>query len=318
MATYLVTGGCGFIGSNIVEHLLKQGETVRVLDDLSTGRRANIEPFLDRVTLVEGSLLDPQAVKEACEGADYVLHQAALPSVQRSVDDPETTNRINVDGTITLLNGCRAAGVKRVVYAASSSAYGDQPIPVKTEKLLPMPKSPYAVSKLTCEYYLKSYTECYGLETVSLRYFNVFGPRQDPNSEYSAVIPLFITKVLRGERPTIYGDGEQSRDFTYIENNVRANILAAVAPAEASGRVMNVACGRSYTLLEVLEAINTILGTAIEPVFAPARNGDVKHSLADISKAKQSIGYDVTVDFHEGLRRTVEWYKANLEAAAAR
>lgn len=311
MATYLVTGGCGFIGSNIVEYLVGQGETVRVLDDLSTGRRENLAGFDDRVTLIEGSLLDTDRVREACEGVDYVLHQAALPSVQRSVEDPETTNRINVDGTLTLLNACRAAGVKRVVYAASSSAYGDQAAPVKTEKLLPMPKSPYAVSKLACEFYLKAFMECYGLETVSLRYFNVFGPRQDPNSEYSAVIPLFVTRVLRGERPVIYGDGTQSRDFTYVENNVRANILAATAP-EAAGKVINVACGRSYSLLELLAEINKVLGTDIEPVFAPPRSGDVKHSLADITKARQTLGYEVTVDFHEGLRRTIEWYRTRM------
>ena len=312
MAVYLVTGGCGFIGSNIVEHLLGMGETVRVLDDLSTGKTHNVTglPGGDRVDIRQASLLDADKVNAACAGVDYVLHQAALPSVQRSVEDPHSTNRVNVEGTVNLLNACRDAGVKRVVYAASSSAYGNQPQPVKTEKLLPMPLSPYAVSKLTCEYYLKSFTECYGLETVSLRYFNVFGPRQDPNSEYSAVIPLFVTKVLKGESPIIYGDGTQSRDFTYVENNVRANILAATAPG-AGGRVMNVACGRSYTLLDLLTEINQVLGTDIQPVFAPARAGDVKHSLADISKAKELIGYDVTVDFHEGLKRTVEWYKAN-------
>lgn len=304
-----MTGGCGFIGSNIVEYLVGLGETVKILDDLSTGNERNLAEFKDRVTLVRGSLLDPERVAEACEGVDYVLHQAALASVQRSVDDPETTNRVNVDGTLCLLNGCRKAGVKRVVYAASSSAYGDQPAPVKTEKLLPLPKSPYAVSKLTGEYYMKAFHECYGLETVCLRYFNVFGPRQDPNSPYSAVIPLFVTRVLQGESPVIYGDGTQSRDFTYVENNVRANVLAATAP-EAAGKVMNVACGRSYSLLELLDAINDVLGTEVKPRFEEARAGDVKHSLADVSKAQQLIGYDVTVDFHEGLRRTVDWYRA--------
>jgi UDP-glucose 4-epimerase len=240
---------------------------------------------------------------------DYVLHQAALPSVQRSVEDPILSNRINVDGIVALLDACVKAGVKRVVYAASSSAYGDQPVPVKTEKLMPMPKSPYAAAKLTGEFYMQAFNECYGLETVSLRYFNVFGPRQDPNSEYSAVIPLFITRCLRGESPVIYGDGTQSRDFTYVENNVRANVLAATTFG-AAGKTMNVACGHSYTLLDLLDSINKILGTNIKAEFAPARKGDVKHSLADISKAKQAIGYEVSVDFHEGLAKTVEYYRA--------
>jgi UDP-glucose 4-epimerase len=308
MATYLVTGGCGFIGSNIAEFLVQQGEKVRILDNLSTGNRANLAGFEDKLDLVEGDLLDAAALRRATDGVDYVLHQAALPSVQRSVEDPIASNRINVDGTVGLLKACLDAGVKRVVYAASSSAYGDQKALVKTEKLLPAPKSPYAVAKLTGEYYLYSFYDCFGLETVSLRYFNVFGPRQDPNSEYSAVIPLFVTKCLRGESPTIYGDGKQSRDFTYVENNVRANVLAATAP-DAPGKVMNIACGHSYSLLDLLDEINKILGTKVKPVFAPPRKGDVKHSLADISRAEKSIGYEVTVDFHEGLRRTVEYYK---------
>lgn len=309
MAHYLVTGGCGFIGSNIAEHLVREGHRVRVLDNLTTGKRENLSGFDQELELVHGDLLDESAVMRAVEGVDYVLHQAALPSVQRSVEDPLLSNRVNVDGTVTLLRSCVDAGVKRVVYAASSSAYGDQQALVKTEKLLPMPKSPYAVAKLTGEYYLRAFYECYGLETVSLRYFNVFGPRQDPNSEYSAVIPLFITRCLRGEQPVIYGDGTQSRDFTYVENNVRANVLASTA-AEAPGKVMNIACGHSYSLLDLLQEINSILGTSIEPKFSEPRKGDVKHSLADISRARQSIGYDVTVDFHEGLRRTVEYYQS--------
>lgn len=314
MAKYLVTGGCGFIGSNIVEHLVGSGEQVRVLDNLSTGNRNNLNGFEYSVELLEGDLLDLDVVQRAVEGVDYVLHQAALPSVQRSVEDPITANRINVGGTVNLLYACQRAGVKRVVYAASSSAYGDQPVLVKTEKLLPSPKSPYAVAKLTGEYYLQSFYDCYGLETVSLRYFNVFGPRQDPNSEYSAVIPLFITKCLKGEQPIIYGDGTQSRDFTYVENNVRANILAATAP-DVAGKVMNVACGHAYTLLDLLTDINEILGTDIQPKFAPARMGDVMHSLADISKARQLLGYEVTVDFKEGLRRTVDHYRRHLGLA---
>lgn len=308
MAKYLVTGGCGFIGSNIVEHLVTSGEMVRVIDDLSTGSRSNIAEFGKDVELVEGSILDGNAVARAVAGVDYVLHQAALPSVQRSVEDPVTSNRVNVDGTVQLLHACVKAGVKRVVYAASSSAYGDQPALVKSEKLLPLPKSPYAVSKLAAEYYLQAFSDCYGLETAALRYFNVFGPRQDPNSEYSAVIPLFISRVLRGQRPVIYGDGTQTRDFTYVANNVKANILAATVPGVRS-EVMNVACGKSYSLLDLLAAINSVLGTAVEPEFAPPRSGDVKHSLADIGRARQVMGYDVEVDFTEGLRRTIEWYR---------
>jgi nucleoside-diphosphate-sugar epimerase len=310
MARYLVTGGCGFIGSNIAEYLVRAGEQVRILDDLSTGRRENISPFEGKVELVQASLLDAPALRRAVEGVDFVLHQAALPSVQRSVEDPELSNRVNVDGTVSLLHACVDARVKRVVFAASSSAYGDQPALVKTEKLLPAPKSPYAVSKLAGEHYLAAFHDCYGLETVALRYFNVFGPRQDPASHYSAVIPLFITRILGGQRPVIYGDGMQTRDFTFVENNVRANILAATAPG-AGGRMMNIACGKSYSLLDLLAAINSILGTSVEAEFAPPRSGDVKHSLADISRAAEAIGYRVEVDFHEGLRRTVEWYRAN-------
>jgi len=314
MAKYLVTGGCGFIGSNIAEHLVGLGEGVRILDNLSTGSTKNIAAFEDQVDLVKGDLLDAAAVERSVDGVDFVLHQAALPSVQRSVEDPVTSNRINIEGIVNLLHACQKAGVKRVVYAASSSAYGDQPVLVKSEKLLPMPKSPYAVQKLTGEFYLQSFYDCFGLETVSLRYFNVFGPRQDPNSEYSAVIPLFITKVLRGEQPVIYGDGTQSRDFTYVENNVRANVLAATAP-EAAGKVFNIACGHSYSLLDLLAEINSILGTSIEPKFAEPRRGDVKHSLADISRARQVLGYEVTVDFKEGLRRTIDFYKQQLGLA---
>ncbi len=309
MSNYLVTGGCGFIGSNIVDYLVRQGDTVRVLDDLSTGRRENLAHVKDRVEIIAGSLLDRDAVRNAVNDIDYVLHQAALPSVQRSVEEPERSNEVNVSGTVALLNACRLAKVKRVVYAASSSAYGDQPAEVKTETLLPSPKSPYAVSKLTGEYYLRAFADCYGLETVSLRYFNVFGPRQDPNSEYSAVIPRFITMCLRGERPTIYGDGKQSRDFTYVENNVIANVLASRAPG-ASGLVMNVACGTSFSLLDLLADINAILGTDVKPIFADARKGDVKHSLADISLAQKALNYRVEVDFKEGLRRTIEYYRS--------
>lgn len=314
MANYLVTGGCGFIGSNIVERLVELGESVRVLDDLSTGKAENIAPYAGKVDLVQGDLRDPETVAKAVNGIDYILHQAAMPSVQRSVENPLMSNDINVNGTVNLLNEARKAKVRRVVYAASSSAYGNQPVPVKTESLLPMPLSPYAVAKLTCEYYLQAFNECYGLETVSLRYFNVFGPRQDPNSDYSAVIPLFITRCLRGESPVIYGDGEQSRDFTYVSNNVSANLLAATAPGVA-GKVFNIACGHSYTLLQLLDEINNILGTDIKPQHAPARTGDVRHSLADIRLAEKMLGYKVEVDFAEGLRRTVESYRSMLANA---
>ncbi|AXA35268.1 MAG: SDR family oxidoreductase [Candidatus Hydrogenedentota bacterium] len=311
MAKFLVTGGCGFIGSNIAEYLVREGHEVRILDNLSTGRRENIAGFIHQVELIEGDLLDPKVVEQAVSGVEYVLHQAALPSVQRSVEDPERSDRVNVGGTVTLLNACRKAGVRRVVYAASSSAYGDQPVPVKHEGLLPMPKSPYAVSKLAGEYYMQAFATCYGLETVCLRYFNVFGPRQDPTSEYSAVIPKFITRILRGEQPVIYGDGTQTRDFTYVENNVRANLAAAFAP-NVSGRVFNVACGTSFSLLDLVREINSILGTKVEPIFAPPRKGDVRHSLADITAAKEAFGYEVTVDFREGLRRTIAWYREQL------
>ena len=311
MAKYLVTGGCGFIGSNIVEHLIKRGDSVRIIDDLSTGSKNNLVGFEKDVELIEASLLDVSAVNRAVDGIDYVLHQAALPSVQRSVEDPITSTRVNVLGTVELLHACVKAGVKRVVYAASSSAYGDQPAPVKTEDLLPRPKSPYAVAKLSAEYYLQAFNDCYGLETAALRYFNVFGPRQDPNSEYSAVIPLFISKVLKGESPTIFGDGMQTRDFTYVENNVRANVAASEAPG-LKCEVMNVACGTSYSLLDLLAAINDVLGTKVEPKFAPPRAGDVMHSLADISRARAAIGYEVSVNFEEGLRRTIDWYRKAL------
>ncbi|MGB9692085.1 MAG: SDR family oxidoreductase [Candidatus Sumerlaeaceae bacterium] len=311
MAKYLVTGGCGFIGSNLAEYLVEQGHEVRILDNLATGKRENIASFADRIEFIESDLLDRSAVERAVRGVDYVLHQAALPSVPRSIEDPETSNRVNVEGTVILLRACLASGVKRVVYAASSSAYGDQPSLVKSEDLLPRPKSPYAVSKLAGEYYMHAFTTCYGLETVSLRYFNVFGPRQDPTSQYSAVIPKFITAMLRGERPTIYGDGTQTRDFTFVLNNVLANVAAAEAP-NVAGRVFNVACGAAFSLLDLVREINDLLGTSIQPIFAPPRAGDVRHSLADISAAQKSLGYKVVIDFREGLRRTIEWYKEKL------
>ncbi len=311
MPKWLVTGGYGFIGSNIVKELVSRNEEVCVIDDLSTGRKQNLKEEEGKFKYFNADILDKDALDQAVHGVDYILHQAAIPSVQRSVDDPEGSNNVNVNGTIAVLEAARRAKVKRVIYAASSSAYGDQPQTVKTEELCPMPLSPYAVGKLAAEYYLGAFYTCYGLETVSLRYFNVFGPNQDPNSEYSAVIPLFITKCLNNESPTIYGDGTQSRDFTYVLNNVIANITAATTTSPVAGNVFNIACGKSFTLLDLLNEINRILGKNIKPIFAEPRRGDVKHSLASIEKAHKSFGYSVQVDFHDGLRKTIEWYMRN-------
>ena len=308
MATHLVTGGAGFIGSNIVRELVARGEGVRVLDNFSTGRRENLAEVLNDIELIEGDVRDPSACRRAVAGVEYVLHQGAIPSVQRSVDDPSISNDANVSGTLNLLIAARDAGVRRVVYASSSSVYGDSPTLPKHEDMTPRPRSPYAVSKLAAEYYCQVFTEVYGLETVSLRYFNVFGPRQDPTSQYSAVIPLFVQAMLAGEPPVVYGDGLQSRDFTYVSNNVEANLLAATAPGVA-GRVFNIACGKRYTLLDLIAMLNDILGTRIDPVFAPPRPGDVKHSLADIRLAQEQMSYTVDVDFETGLERTVTWYR---------
>ncbi|HPG66731.1 MAG TPA: SDR family oxidoreductase [Candidatus Hydrogenedentes bacterium] len=314
MSDYLVTGGAGFIGSNIVRFLVEQDASVRVIDNFETGHRENLESILDRIELVEGDLRDPRDCARAVEGVRYVLHQAAVPSVPRSVADPLESHEANATATLNLLIAARDARVKRVVYAGSSSAYGDQPGDAKHETMRPDPLSPYGASKLASEYYLRVFSACYGLETITLRYFNVFGPRQDPNSPYSAVIPLFINAVLEGRRPTIFGDGGQSRDFTYVENNVRANILAATADLDADGQIYNIACGESYTLLDLLAGINEALGTRVEPEFAPPRVGDIRDSRADISRAKMDLGYRVFVPLAEGLRRTIEWYKALRDA----
>jgi UDP-glucose 4-epimerase len=308
MTHYLVTGGAGFIGSHIVETLLEDGKRARVLDNLSTGRKENIAPFLDQVEFIEGDLRDEDTVRRAVEGIDYVLHQGAIPSVNRSVQDPIPTETANVVGTLNLLLAARDAGVRRVVYASSSSVYGDSPTLPKIETMPSRPKSPYAVSKMAAEYHCRVFTELHHLETVGLRYFNVFGPRQDPTSEYAAVIPKFITAMLRGEVPTIYGDGTQSRDFTYVSNVVAANLLATTAPGMA-GRVFNAALGARYTLLKLVDTLNEILGTQIQPIFDPARPGDVKHSQADISLIKE-CGYRAQVDFRTGLAKTVKWYAA--------
>jgi nucleoside-diphosphate-sugar epimerase len=310
MAVYLVTGGAGFIGSHLVEALVKRGETVRVIDNFSTGSPANLAPHADKITLFEADIRHLEALRPALAGVDYVLHQAAIPSVPRSVADPLLTHEACATGTLNLLIAARDAGVKRFVYAASSSAYGDIDGEYKVETMPPHPLSPYAVAKLIGEQYCAVFNHIYGLPTVALRYFNVFGPRQDPNSPYSAVIPLFATRMLRGEAPLIYGDGLQSRDFTFIDNVVHGNLLACHAdPARVGGEVLNLACGDSISLLDLVNALNALLGTHITPSFAEPRPGDVKHSRADSSKAGRLLGFEQQVPFHEGLARTVAWFK---------
>jgi UDP-glucose 4-epimerase len=309
MTKYLVTGGAGFIGSHIVERLVSQGETVRVLDNLSTGSFDNLAHVRGGFEFIEADLQDELRVAQAVQGVDVVIHQAALASVPRSIASPVETHNACVTGSVVLLDQCRKLGVKRLVYAASSSAYGNQPVMPKVETQLPQPLSPYAAAKLAAELYMESFAASYGLETVRLRYFNVFGPRQDPNSPYSAVIPLFVTAVLAGKQPTIYGDGTQSRDFTYVGNVVNANLLAARAPADiVSGKVYNVACGGSLSLLELLKEICDYLDKPFEPFFAPPRVGDVLHSWADISAAERDLGYRIETDLRTGLRRTVDYY----------
>jgi len=309
---YLVTGGAGFIGSNLACALLERGSRVRVLDNFLTGKRENLAGVADRYgdafELVEGDLRDPAAVARAVKEVRYVLHQGALPSVPRSVADPVLSNEINVGGTVNLLVAARDAGVERVVFAASSSAYGDTPELPKRETMIPGPKSPYAAQKLAGEHYMRIFWEVYGLRTVSLRYFNVFGPRQDPMSMYAAVIPRFITAVLSGDPPTVYGDGGQTRDFTYIDNVVQANLAACEAPTEASGKVFNIACGERISLLDILEHVYRLAGRRVEPRFEPPRRGDVRDSLADIAAARGLLGYDPNVAFPEGLARTFDFF----------
>jgi UDP-N-acetylglucosamine/UDP-N-acetyl-alpha-D-glucosaminouronate 4-epimerase len=317
MPLYLVTGIAGFIGSALAHALLERGECVRGIDNFSTGKAANLAAIRSRIELVEADLNDTAAAVEACRGADYVLHQAAIPSVPRSVVDPMESNRANVDGTLSLLIAARDAKVKRVVYASSSSLYGDTPTLPKREDMLPGPISPYAVAKLAGEYYMASFYRVYGLETVSLRYFNVFGPRQDPTSQYSGVLAKFISCMLRGAQPTIYGDGEQSRDFTFIDNVVDANLLACTAPAaQVAGRAFNAATGRRITLNETYALLQKLTGFNDPPEYGSERAGDIKHSLADISRIEMAIGYKPKVMFEEGLRQTVEWYRTQVAAAA--
>ena len=310
MSLYLITGVAGFIGSSLARAVLSRGDQVRGVDNLSTGNRENISDILDRIDFREADIVDLDAMHKSCAGVDFVLHQAAIPSVPKSVLDPLGSNRANIDGTVNVLVAARDAKVKRVVYAASSSAYGDTPTLPKHEEMKPDPISPYAVAKLASEQYMISFYRCYGLETVCLRYFNIFGPRQDPSSPYSGVLAKFITQMLRDEQPTINGDGEQSRDFTYIDNAVEANLLACTAPAtKAAGQMFNVATGRRVTLNETFHLLQSLTSYTGKPKHGPERGADIKHSLADISKAEAGLGYKPKVDFEEGLRRTVDWYQ---------
>ena len=310
MRTVLVTGAAGFIGSHLADALVARGERVRGLDDLSTGSKANLAHLDQSFEFHEASLLDREALARACRGVDVIFHEAALPSVPRSVQDPRTSHVINTDGTFELLEAARAAGVRRVIYAASSSAYGNQPGFPRVETMRPEPLSPYAVQKLTGELYLRSYAEVFGMETVSLRYFNIFGPRQAADSPYSGVMAKWILTLLRGERPIIFGDGEQGRDFTYVANVVHANLLASDAPADrVSGQVFNIACGERHTLNETYGVITRLMNSGMQAEYSPARPGDVRDSLGSIEAAHGGVGYAPVVGFEEGLRQTIEWYR---------
>jgi UDP-glucose 4-epimerase len=306
MAKVLITGVAGFIGSSLARGLLAEGATVRGIDNLSTGKLANVEEIRSQIEFCEADVCDASAMEAACKGMDYVFHEAAIPSVPQSVADPIGTNGPNLNGTLQVLEAARKAGVKRLVYAASSAAYGDDPALPKTETMLPGPISPYAVQKLAGEHYLASYFRVYGLETVSLRYFNIFGPRQDPTSQYSGVLARFVAQMSRGETPTIFGDGSTSRDFTYIDNVVSANLTVARTSANVAGRLFNVATGRRVTLLEAYAAIKRLVGYQGEVNFKPEREGDIKHSFADISLAEKVWGYSVGVQFEEGLEKTIQ------------
>jgi nucleoside-diphosphate-sugar epimerase len=306
MTLHLVTGGAGFIGSSIAEALLASGEQVRILDDFSSGRRENIESLAGRLELIEGTIVDPATVARAMRGVEVVFHEAAIPSVVRSVEDPQATMLAGVQGTTVVLDVARHSGVRRVVFAASSSAYGDTPTLPKVETMPPHPLSPYAASKLTGEHTMKIFSALYGIETLSLRYFNVFGPRQDPKSEYAAVIPKFITAAIRRERPIVFGDGEQTRDFCYIDNAVRANLLAASTSRKLAGEVLNVACGERTSLNQLIGHIGELAGVVLEPEYRPPRAGDVRDSVADVRAAFDVLGYEPTVDVRRGLKRTFE------------
>ncbi len=311
MERFLVTGGAGFIGSNICIKLVQQGCFVRVIDNLLTGKKSNLASVIDRIEFIEADMGDDEVARKAMNDIDIVLHQGALPSVPKSVDNPAATHRHCLDATFTVLLAARDAGVKRFVYASSSSAYGDTPVLPKVETIRPEPLSPYAVSKLTGEYYCKVFYTVFGLETISLRYFNVFGPHQDPMSQYAAAIPAFVTAILKDKPPTIYGDGEQSRDFTYVDNVVDANLLAARAK-KTSGEVINIACGKAVTVNEIIDMINNLTGKSVEPEYTEPRPGDIKHSLADISAAAKLIGYKPKVSFEQGLQKAIDWYRKNL------
>ncbi|MEW6359436.1 MAG: SDR family oxidoreductase [Planctomycetota bacterium] len=311
MSVILVTGGGGFIGSHIVEALLDRGDSVRVLDNFSTGRRENIEHFAGRIEMIEGDLRDEATLRRAVDGCDYVFHEAALPSVPRSVEDPHLSHDVNVNGTVSLLMACKERGVKRIVLASSSSVYGDSPGFPRREDQQLWPLSPYAAGKVALEAYARSFANVYNLETVCLRYFNIFGPRQNHKSQYAIAIPSFITRILSGQQPIVYGDGKQSRDFTYVENAVHANLLALVADG-VSGEAFNVGCGDRITLNRIIGIINKFLGTDIKPHYSDPRPGDVRRSQADIEKARKMLGYEPKVTFEDGLRRTIEWYRRTV------
>ena len=318
MRRALVTGGAGFIGAHLAERLLADGWEVRVLDNFSTGRRRNLAESAGDIELIEGDVQSYERAHTAVRGAEVVFHQAALPSVPRSIQDPLTSNAVNVTGTLNVLLAARDSGVRRVVFASSSSVYGDSEALPRRESQAALPISPYAAAKFAAESYCRSFHAVYGLETVALRYFNVFGPRQDPLSQYSAVIPKFVTALLAGEPPTIHGDGTQTRDFTYVANVVDANLLAAERPAsEVAGLAVNVACGERISLLDMFNQLRSLTGAEVEPLHAPARRGDVMHSVADISLARERLGFDPAVDFAEGLRRSLAWYEADAGALDA-
>ncbi len=309
MANYLVTGGAGFIGSHLAERFVNDGHAVRVLDDFSTGKRENLRGFSDRIDLVEGDMRDFETCLRACDDIEIVFHQAAIPSVPKSVDNPVASHDANINGTFNLLMAARQKKCRRFIYAASSSAYGDVDVSPKHEGIKPEPLSPYAVQKLAGELYLRAFFECFELESLAIRYFNVFGPRQDPASQYAAAIPAFVTAILADRPPTVYGDGEQTRDFTYIDNVVHGNVLAAEA-AKTTGQAINVACGEQVSVNAIIRRINELLGKDITPNYVPPRAGDVKHSLADIRLARELIGYEPRVSFDEGLRLAIDYYKS--------
>jgi len=311
MEKCLVTGGAGFIGSNICKKLVSDGCFVRVIDNLLTGKKSNLKDFIDKIEFIEADMGDEEVARTAMKDIDVVLHQGALPSVPRSVDDPAATHKHCVDATFTLLLAARDAGIKRFVYASSSSAYGDTPTLPKVETMLPQPLSPYAVGKLVGEHYCSVFYKVFDLETISLRYFNVFGPHQDPTSQYAAAIPAFVTAILKDKPPTVFGDGLQSRDFTYVDNVVEANLLAARAKHTA-GDVINIACGQAVTVNETIEVINAAVGKNIKPIYTDPRPGDVKHSLADIKAAENLIGFKPKVQFKQGLQLAINWYRENL------